>query len=176
MSQVKVYRFSFKSMTIKSLKVWVCVYVCMCTQLFTHVKLFTTPWIVAHQTPLCMGLPRQEYWSELPFPPQGICPTQRLNSISCVSCIGRWILYHCATWEYPIYVCSCIFMLIVIWQKPTQHCKASILLFSKKSVNVIFLGMFAWGIPLRFEWHLNFWIYACEESFWANSTTSLALF
>ena len=22
-------------------------------------------------------------------------------SISCVSCIGRWILYHCATWEAP---------------------------------------------------------------------------
>ena len=21
--------------------------------------------------------------------------------ISCVSCIGRWVLYHCATWEAP---------------------------------------------------------------------------
>ena len=28
-----------------------------------------TPWTVAHQTPLSMGFPRQEYWSRLPFPP-----------------------------------------------------------------------------------------------------------
>ena len=26
------------------------------------------PWTVAHQAPLSMGLPRQEYWSRLPFP------------------------------------------------------------------------------------------------------------
>jgi len=26
-----------------------------------------TPWIVAHQTLLSMGFPRQEYWSGLPF-------------------------------------------------------------------------------------------------------------
>ena len=24
------------------------------------------------------------------------------SCISCVSCIGRWILYHCTTWEAPI--------------------------------------------------------------------------
>ena len=29
----------------------------------------TTPWPIAHQAPLFMGLPRQEYQSELPFPP-----------------------------------------------------------------------------------------------------------
>jgi len=28
-----------------------------------------TPWTVAHQGSLAMGLPRQEYWSGLPFPP-----------------------------------------------------------------------------------------------------------
>ena len=27
------------------------------------------PWTAAHQAPLSMGLPRQEYWSGLPFPP-----------------------------------------------------------------------------------------------------------
>ena len=27
-----------------------------------------TPWTVAHQAPLSMGLFRQEYWSGLPFP------------------------------------------------------------------------------------------------------------
>ena len=29
---------------------------------------FATPWTVAHQAPLLMGFPRQEYWSGLPFP------------------------------------------------------------------------------------------------------------
>ena len=28
---------------------------------------FATPWTVAHQTPLSMGFPRQEYWSRVPF-------------------------------------------------------------------------------------------------------------
>ena len=30
-----------------------------------------TPWAAAHQAPLSMGLPRQEYWSGLPFPSPG---------------------------------------------------------------------------------------------------------
>ena len=33
------------------------------------------------------------------FPLQGIFPTQGSNPHLCVSCIGRWILYHCATWD-----------------------------------------------------------------------------
>ena len=35
-----------------------------------------TPWTVAHQAPLSMGFPRQEYWSGLPFL-QGIFPSQK---------------------------------------------------------------------------------------------------
>ena len=31
-------------------------------------------WTVARQAPLSMGSPRQEYWSELPFPPPGDLP------------------------------------------------------------------------------------------------------
>ena len=34
----------------------------------SHVQLFATPWTVAHQAPLSMEFPRQEHWSELPFP------------------------------------------------------------------------------------------------------------
>ena len=29
-------------------------------------------WTAAHQTPLSMGFPRQEYWSGLPFPLRGL--------------------------------------------------------------------------------------------------------
>ena len=32
---------------------------------------FETPWTVAHQASLFMGFPRQDYWSELPFPSLG---------------------------------------------------------------------------------------------------------
>ena len=36
--------------------------------------LFVTPWTITRQTPLSMGFSRQEYWSELPFPPPGDLP------------------------------------------------------------------------------------------------------
>ena len=42
-----------------------------CAQLLSHVQLLITPWTVACQAPLSVGLPRREYWSELPFPPPG---------------------------------------------------------------------------------------------------------
>ena len=35
------------------------------------VRLFVTPWTVAHQAPLSMGFSRHEYWSGLPFPSPG---------------------------------------------------------------------------------------------------------
>ena len=38
------------------------------TQLLGHVRLYATPWTVAHQVPLSMEFSRQEYWSGLPFP------------------------------------------------------------------------------------------------------------
>ena len=42
--------------------------------LFSHQVMsssFVTPWTVAHQSPLSMGFPRQEYRSGLPFPYPG---------------------------------------------------------------------------------------------------------
>ena len=27
--------------------------------------------------------------------------TRDQTCVSCISCIGKWILYHCATWEAP---------------------------------------------------------------------------
>ena len=38
------------------------------------VRLFATPWTVAHQPPLSMGFFRQEYWTGLPCPPPGDFP------------------------------------------------------------------------------------------------------
>ena len=35
----------------------------------SHVRLFVTPWTVAHQAPPSMEVSRQEFWSGLPCPP-----------------------------------------------------------------------------------------------------------
>ena len=43
-------------------------------QLLHLVRLFVTPWTVAHQAPLSVGLSRQEYWSGLQFPSPGDLP------------------------------------------------------------------------------------------------------
>ena len=43
------------------------------------VLLFVTPWAVAHQAPLSMGLSRQEYWSGLPFPSPGDLPNPEIE-------------------------------------------------------------------------------------------------
>ena len=49
---------------------------------FSHVWLFVTPWIVAHQAPLSMGFPRQEYWCGLPFPSPGDLPEPGIEPAS----------------------------------------------------------------------------------------------
>ena len=41
-----------------------------------------TPWTVARQAPLSMGFPRQENWSELPFPSSGDLPDPRIEPAS----------------------------------------------------------------------------------------------
>ena len=42
--------------------------------MLSHVQLFATPGIVAHQAPLSMGFSRQQYWSRLPCCPQRDVP------------------------------------------------------------------------------------------------------
>ena len=43
---------------------------------------FATPWTVAHQAPLSMGFPSQEYWSGLPFPSPGDLPDLGIKPMS----------------------------------------------------------------------------------------------
>ena len=49
---------------------------------------FVTPWTVAHQAPLSMGFPRQEYWSGVPLPSPGDLPDPRLQPESPVLAYG----------------------------------------------------------------------------------------
>ena len=82
-----------------------------------------TPGSVACQVPLCMGFSRQEYWSRLslPSPGESSHPRDRTR-IFCISCIGRWILYHCTTWEAletSISEANMIFVIAHWKKKPT---------------------------------------------------------
>ena len=52
---------------------------------FSRVQLFATLWTVARQTPLSMGYPRQEYWSELPFPSSRDLPNPGIEPVSPVA-------------------------------------------------------------------------------------------
>ena len=47
-------------------------------QSLSCVQLLAIPWTVAHQAPLSLRFPRQEYWSGLPFPSPGDLPNPGL--------------------------------------------------------------------------------------------------
>jgi len=69
----------------------------VCAWSLSHVLLFAVPWTIVHQASVSMKFSRQEYWSGLPFPPPRVSSQPR--DWTCVSCIGRWILYHWGTWK-----------------------------------------------------------------------------
>ena len=48
----------------------------------------------AHQDPLSMGFPRQEYWSELPFPSPGDLPKSEIKPPSPVLEVDSFPLSH----------------------------------------------------------------------------------
>ena len=52
---------------------------CVCLGCAHLVRIFVTPWTVAHQASLFMEFPKQEYWSGLPFPSPWCLPTERSN-------------------------------------------------------------------------------------------------
>ena len=55
---------------------------CVCVCALSCVQVFETPGTVAHQAPLTMGFPRQEYWSRLPFPSPADLPDPRIEPVS----------------------------------------------------------------------------------------------
>ena len=70
--------------------------VCMLNH-FSHVRLFATPWTVAHKPPLSMDFPGKNTGVGCYFFLQGMFPTQKLNLH--LLHFGRQVLYHWATRE-----------------------------------------------------------------------------
>ena len=62
---------------------------CMCAQLCPTL---CEQWTVAHQAPLSMEFPRQEYWSGLPFPSPGDLPDPGIEptSLASLALAGRF--------------------------------------------------------------------------------------
>ena len=90
---------------IRTLKRSVCVCVCVCSQSVSHSRLSATPWTVATQASLSLGFfqARILEWVAISspgdLPDTRIFPTRDQTQFSCVSCIGKQILYHWATRE-----------------------------------------------------------------------------
>ena len=58
------------------------------------------PWIVAHQVPLSIGFPRQEYWSGLPCPSPVDLPNPGMEPMSLMSpSLAGGFFITTATWE-----------------------------------------------------------------------------
>ena len=77
---------------------YVYTYVCVCVYIYIYIYAkcamlscsvvsdsFATLWTVIYQAPLSMGFSRQEYWSELPFPPPGDLPDSGIELVSLMS-------------------------------------------------------------------------------------------
>jgi len=88
-----------------------------------------TPWTAAHQVPLTMGFPRQEYWSGLPFPPPIDCVTlSRTNH-------PHTLVFHIIDQLFPIltkprtpiFSTRPIFLMCEIYQ---EHCFPNTLLIT----------------------------------------------
>ena len=67
---------------------------CCCCCSVTRVQLFVTSWTIAHQAPLSIGFPRQEYWSGLSFPSPGHLPDPGTESTSPALQAGSLLLSH----------------------------------------------------------------------------------
>ena len=105
---------------------------------FSHVWLFATPWMVAHDSPLSMGFFRQEYWSGLPCPPPEDLPNPGIEPASLTSpALAGMFFTTNTTWKAPLLVCyktphhpTTLFPILLHW---SSFFKA----FSLLSANVI---------------------------------------
>ena len=70
---------------------------------FSRVWLFVTLWAVAHHGILQASILE---WVVMPSSRGSSWPSDQIHN-SCVSCIGRWVLYHFAAWEAAFQSTEC---------------------------------------------------------------------
>ena len=79
---------------------------CVCARMLSCVSVFVTPWIICSSLGSSIhGIFQASMQDQVAI----VCcrgsswPRDRTR-VSWVPCIGRWILYHCATWEAHVHV------------------------------------------------------------------------
>ena len=77
------------------------------------------PWTVAHQAPLSMGFPRQEYWSGLPFPSPGDVPNPGIEPAS-PTLAGRFFTTS-TTWEAQVYYIVKVYVIYIYMNMLYKH-------------------------------------------------------
>ena len=81
---------------------------CVCDVL-SLVQIFVTPWTVALQALLCMGFPRQEYWSGLPFPSPMDLPDPAMEPTALTSpALPSGFFTRSTINTYCVCVCVCV--------------------------------------------------------------------
>ena len=75
--------------------------ICMCAWVLSHsvVSDSVTSWPADLQAPLSKEFPRPRTLEWLSFPTPHHLPNPGIEPTSPVSYIGRWVIYHWATWE-----------------------------------------------------------------------------
>ena len=79
---------------------------------FSHIQLFVIPWTLAHQAPLSMGFPWQEYWSGLQFSSPEDLPDTGIKPASPALAVGFF------TTETPV-------ILTLLFLSKPQHVRSS---------------------------------------------------
>ena len=105
----------------------------------SHVRLFVTPWTVAHQAPLSTEFSRQEYWSGLTFPSPGDLPKPGIKhgSPALQADFSHWAIREAPViWKFGEGYGGCAGPNTVSeWFRPFQAIYAA---------GFAFLGLFSW--------------------------------
>ena len=140
-------------MALLNLLVYICVYV----HVLSHVCLFAAPWTVAHQAPLSIGFPRQEYCDGLPFPIPGDLLNSGIEPMFLMSpaLAGRFFTTS-ATWEayINIYVCIYIYKYVFVFTYIYTHTyilSNTSSQTSLRSINSLFL-------PFKYVWFVWYFL------------------
>ena len=72
---------------------------------FSHVQLFATPWTVAHQAPLSMGILQARILEWVAVPYSRVLPNPGTEPAS-PALVGRFFTAT-DTWEAPLVTCLC---------------------------------------------------------------------
>ena len=77
-----------------------CSVACVCAQSLSRVRLFVTRLDCSPPGSSVRGIVQARIleWVAISFSRGSSRPKDRTH-VSCVSCSGKWVLYHCATWE-----------------------------------------------------------------------------